>query len=85
MIAMKIHYYPETDSLCIDLSSRPSVDSQEISEGVVVDFDADRQIVGMDIQHASKMLDLSKLEIGSLPVRITAPGKGRRAGKSRRP
>ncbi len=82
---MKIHYYPETDSLYIDLSSRPSVDSQEISEGVVVDFDADRQIVGMDIQHASKTLDLGNLQVESLPVKIAAPGKGRRAGKSSRP
>lgn len=40
---MKINYYPETDSLCIDLSSKPSVDSIEVSEGVVIDYDAKGQ------------------------------------------
>jgi uncharacterized protein YuzE len=33
---MKLHYYPETDSLYIDLNSRPSADSREIAEGLVV-------------------------------------------------
>jgi len=37
---MKLKYYPDTDSLYIDLSEKPSVSSQEISEGVVIDFDS---------------------------------------------
>jgi uncharacterized protein YuzE len=37
---MKFNYYPETDSLYIDLAERPSVDSQEVAPGVVLDFDA---------------------------------------------
>ena len=43
---MKLHYDQETDSLYIDLNARPSVDSREIQEGVVADFDAKGQIVG---------------------------------------
>ena len=66
---MKLHYDPETDSLYIDLNARPSVDSREIQDGLVIDLDAKGQIVGIDIQHASKVLDLSTLETESLPVR----------------
>ena len=65
---MKLHYDRETDSLYIDLNARPSVDSREIQEGVVIDFDAKGQIVGIDIQHASEVLDLSTLETESLPT-----------------
>ena len=65
---MKLHYYAETDSLYIDLNSRPSADSREIADGLVIDFDADGNIVGIDIDHASKKLDLSKLETEALPV-----------------
>ncbi|MEE8291797.1 MAG: DUF2283 domain-containing protein, partial [Candidatus Tectomicrobia bacterium] len=36
---MKLKYYPDTDSLYIDLSHRTSVESREISEGVVLDYD----------------------------------------------
>ena len=65
---MKLQYYPETDSLYMDLNTRPSAESREIADGLVVDFDAEGNIVGVDIDHASKKLDLSKLEIESLPV-----------------
>ena len=66
---MKLHYDRETDSLYIDLNARPSVDSREIQDGLVIDLDEQGQIVGIDIQHASKLLDLTTLEAESLPLR----------------
>ncbi len=65
---MKLQYDRETDSLYIDLNARPSVDSREVQDGVVLDFDAEGQIVGIDIQRASEILDLATLETESLPV-----------------
>ena len=65
---MKLHYYPETDSLYIELNSNPSVDSRIVVEGVVADFDEDGKIVGIDIDHASDKLDLNTLETVSLPA-----------------
>ena len=65
---MKLHYDKETDSLYIDLNARPSVDSREIQDGLVIDLDAKGQIVGIDIQHASQVLDLATLETESLPT-----------------
>jgi uncharacterized protein YuzE len=68
---MKLHYYPETDSLYIDLNARPSADSREIADGLVADFDADGRVVGIDIQHASKIMDLKTFETESLPAMKT--------------
>jgi uncharacterized protein YuzE len=65
---MKFYYYPETDSLYIDLAERPSADSREVAPGVVLDFDADGQLVGIDIDHASQSVNLSRIEAVSLPV-----------------
>jgi uncharacterized protein YuzE len=65
---MKLNYDRETDSLYIDLNSRPSADSREIQEGIVIDVDAKGKIVGIDIQHASEVLDLATFDAGSLPV-----------------
>jgi uncharacterized protein YuzE len=70
---MKLHYYPETDSLYIDLNSRPSADSREIAEGLVADFDSEGNVVGIDIDHASRKLDLKTLEAISLPPVTTSP------------
>ncbi len=67
-------YYPETDSLYIDLNSKPSADSREIAEGPVIDFDAEGNVVGIDIDHASQKLDLKTLEAIALPpVTTKAP------------
>jgi uncharacterized protein YuzE len=72
---MKFNYYPETDSLYIDLSSRKSVSSKEISEGVVVDYDEDGNITGIDIDNASKKVELDDLSFSKLPfINSTAPG-----------
>jgi uncharacterized protein YuzE len=64
---MKLHYYPETDSLYIELKTAPGAETREIVEGLVVDFDADGNVVGFDIDHASSKLDLSKVETIALP------------------
>lgn len=68
---MKLHYYPETDSLYIELKPTPGAKAREIVEGLVVDFDADGDVVGLDIDHASRKLDLSVIETIALPA-ITA-------------
>lgn len=65
---MKLNYYKETDSLYIELNSNSSTDSREIAEGLVVDFDSNGSVVGIDIDHASQKLDLKSLETVSLPV-----------------
>ena len=65
---MKFHYYSETDSLYIDLIDKTSTDSQEVRPGVVLDFDDEGHLVGIDIDQASKVIDLSRLDIESLPV-----------------
>jgi uncharacterized protein YuzE len=67
---MKIEYFPETDSLYIDLAERPSVDSREIGDGIVLDLDASGEPVGIDIDQASKRLDLEKLNLRRLPFAV---------------
>jgi len=65
---MKIAYYPDTDSMYIDLSERKSEESREVSPGVVLDFDKEGNIVGIDIDNASKKLNLSELILTRLPI-----------------
>jgi len=65
---MKISYYPDTDSLYIDLSEQPSAESREISVGVVLDYDSQGRLVGIDIDNASKKVELKKLTLTKLPA-----------------
>jgi uncharacterized protein YuzE len=65
---MKLHYYPETDSLYIELKPEPGVETREVAAGLNVDLDANGEVVGFDIDRASRKLDLSTLETIALPI-----------------
>lgn len=81
---MKFHYYRETDSLYIDLSERVSADSREVVPGVVLDFDANGNLVGIDIDHAGKVVNCSPGEPATLDLdrkrRTSAPDRIPRSG-----
>jgi len=64
---MKVQYFAETDSLYIDLAEHASVESREVSEGIVLDYDADGRLVGIDIDQASDKVDLKRLLVSRLP------------------
>ena len=66
---MKLNYYAETDSLYIDLSKLASAETVEISQGVNIDFASSGEIVGIDIDNASIVLDLKELNINNLPLK----------------
>lgn len=65
---MKLHYYPETDSLYVELKAGLGAETREVSDGLNVDLDAAGDVIGFDIDHASGRFDLSTLETEALPV-----------------
>ena len=67
---MKLNYYRETDSLYIDLSSNESIETREISSGINLDYDVNGEIVGIDIDNASKKLDMKNLTLNHLPSQV---------------
>lgn len=67
---MKIEYFPDTDYLYIDLANRPGADSVEVSDGVVIDYGADGNIVGINIDQARHKLNLRELPID--PEKVSA-------------
>jgi uncharacterized protein YuzE len=71
---MKLHYDPMTDALYIDLIDRPSAESIEAAPGVSVDLDADGRVVGIEVDHASRVADLTSLDPGILPLTADTVG-----------
>jgi uncharacterized protein YuzE len=67
---MKVNYFPDTDSLYIDLLEQPSAESREISEGVVLDYDASGNLVGIDIDNASTKVDLHRFIVSKIPASV---------------
>ena len=64
---MKMKYFKDTDSLYIDLSENPSVESKEVSEGVLLDYDVNGNLVGIDIDNAASKVAMDKLVVSSMP------------------
>lgn len=64
---MKLHYYADTDTLSISLKDAKSANTEEIAHDIVVDFDADGNVISIDIDLASKKLDLTTLEMVNFP------------------
>jgi uncharacterized protein YuzE len=84
------------ESPYIDLQSLRSTQTREIVEGLNVDRDANGDVVGFDIDHASGKLDLSSIETIALPpvsatdsylsdatVTASGGGDGLSAGRTR--
>ncbi len=65
---MKISYDKTTDSLYIHLSDRVGSDAQEVADGVVLDYAEDGTLVGIDVQHASQVADMTRLLMERLPL-----------------
>ena len=71
---MKIEYDKTTDALYIQLKEAYVDDSIDIEEGVSIDVDDKRHIVGIEILDASKKLslkDIVNITIENLPVEKT--------------
>ena len=71
---MKLHYYPETDTLYVEFKARPGAETIEVAEGLNVDVDDRGEMVGFDIDQASRRLDLSTLETKALPLHSVKAG-----------
>ena len=65
---MIFQYYPDTDMLYIKLVEGVSTESEEVSSGVVLDFDERNRVIGIEIEDASAFIDLSRLEVLALPI-----------------
>ena len=76
---MKTSYYPATDSLYVHLADYASVDSVELTDGLVVDYDLDGIAVGIDMQRVSQTNSLKREGVqcsyleneGTLHIRLT--------------
>jgi len=67
---MKLNDFADTDSLYIELAEQTSVESREVSEGVVIDYDARGNLVGIDIDNASTKVDMRILKLSNLPGKV---------------
>lgn len=65
---MTFEYYPDTDTLYIALRPGPSADAAEVAPDVVLDYDAEGNVMGLTVEHASERADLSSFSVTNIPA-----------------
>ncbi len=61
---MKLNVDKEADALYLRLDDSPIVESEEVSPGVVLDYNEENEVVGVEMLHLSKRS--SKLNLSAL-------------------
>ncbi len=68
-----VKYDPQADALYIKIREGRVVDSEEIADGVIVDYDEEGNVVGIEVLEFSKRkLDLNELVIKGPRILVTA-------------
>jgi uncharacterized protein YuzE len=63
---MKLEYDPEVDAAYITLADSTVTDSEEVKPGIVLDYDANNRVVGIEILNVRRQLpdaDLKRLQL----------------------
>lgn len=63
---MKLHYYPQTGSLCIKSKPTAGTETRELVGGLNVDLDAAGEVVGFDITTTATTVEVAHLPQGEL-------------------
>lgn len=58
---MKIKYFTDTDTALLEFSTKPVIETREVSEAVNLDLDADGNIVNMTIEHAKQKAGMKEV------------------------
>jgi uncharacterized protein YuzE len=72
---MKLTYFPDTDTLYIDLADRPSTESEVLNDNLIIDLDAEGRPVGITVEHYSQTVTTPAIEV-SLPGELLSTPAG---------
>ena len=60
---MKLTYFPDTDTLYIDLADRPSMESEVVNDNLIIDLDGEGRPVGITVEHYSQTVTTQTIEV----------------------
>jgi len=65
---MKIQYFPDTDTLAIELTTRPVVAIDAITDDLILDYDSDGKVVAITLDNYSKNVETVDLQALGVPL-----------------
>ena len=55
---MKIQYFPDTDTVYLQLTDNEVVETRDLNENTILDLDADGNLVALTLEHAQELADI---------------------------
>jgi YD repeat-containing protein len=65
---MKIQYFAETDTLAIELTTKPVAATDAITEDLILDYDDEGKVVAITIDNYSKNVGTANLQMLDMPL-----------------
>lgn len=65
---MRIRYFPDTDTLWIELRDSEVAATRDLDESTLVDLDRDGNICAITVEHASERTDISRVSYEQVPA-----------------
>ncbi len=63
---MKVSYFNDTDTLYIELNDTKIQDTRDLDENTLLELDADGNVIGITLEHASTRTDVSRLQLAGI-------------------
>ena len=63
---MKMSYFQDTDTLYIEFKEADVVETKDLDENTLLDFDADGNIISITVEHASNRTDVHQLTVSGI-------------------
>jgi uncharacterized protein YuzE len=70
---MQLTYFPDTDTLYIDLADRPSTESEVVNDNLIIDLDSEGRPVGITVEHYSQTVTIQAIDINLPGERSLTP------------
>ena len=69
---MKIQYFPDTDTVYVQLNNNPILETKDLDENTVIDVDTRGNLVGITIEHAKERADITNFMFQQVTTPIAA-------------
>ncbi len=65
---MKAKYFEDTDTLYLELRASEVVETRDLDNDTVIDYDAEGNVVGITLEHARSKVGGGKVELEMVPT-----------------
>jgi len=69
---MKIQYFPDTDTVYVQLNDNPVLETKDLGENTVIDVDARGNLVSITIEHARERADIANFVFQQIATPVAA-------------